>query len=240
MMMRKLFLIFGLMLLCGAAWGQVDRKEIRSGNRRFGKGDFRAAAVEYMRALDKDSTSFAGNYNLANVHYRLGAFDSAAEALSKLKDAADGSEYGADYYFNLGDVAIAKKDWQGAVDAFRKCLLIEPGSIEAKENYIYAKKHLENNQNGGGGEGQDNQQQDNQDDNQQQDNKQDDNDSQDKPQDGQQGQEPQPRPVPAEVKVSPQQAQQMLQAIQEKEKKTQDKVEKAKAAVGERNNEKNW
>ena len=43
------------------------------------------------------------------------------------------------------------------------------------------------------------------------------------------------------VKVSPQQAQQMLQAIQAKEKKTQEKVDKEKAAaVGKKKNEKNW
>ncbi len=230
-----------LMLSALTAAAQVDRSEVRSGNRRFKKGDFRAAAVEYMRALDKDSTSFAGNYNLASVHYRLGSYDSAAESLGKLKEVAGESRYGADYYYNLGDVAIAKKDWQGAVDAFKQCLILDPGSIEAKENYIYAKKHLENN-NGGGQNDQNQNKDQNKDQNQDQDQNQDHNKDQDKDQNkdnkDQQGQQPQPQPQP--VKVSPQQAQQMLQAIQAKEKNTQEKVEKAKAAVGVRKNEKNW
>ena len=221
-----------LTLFALTAAAQVDRSEVRSGNRRFGKGDYRSAAVEYMRALDKDSTSFAANYDLASVHYRLGSFDSAAESLDHLKDAAPESVYAADYYFNKGDVAIAKKDWQGAVDAFKECLLRDPGSLEAKENYIYAKKHLENNQNGGGG-GQDNQDQDQNQQNQDQNQDQQQNQQQDQQQDQQQEQ-PQPQ------KVSPQQAQQMLQAVQAKEKNTQEKVEKAKAAVGTRKNEKNW
>lgn len=228
-----------LMLSALTAAAQVDRSEVRSGNRRFKKGDFRAAAVEYMRALDKDSTSFAGNYNLASVHYRLGSYDSAAESLGKLKEVAGESRYGADYYYNLGDVAVAKKDWQGAVDAFKQCLILDPGSIEAKENYIYAKKHLENNN--GGGQNDQNQNK-NQNKDQNQDQNQDQNKDQDKDQNkdnkDQQGQQPQPQPQP--VKVSPQQAQQMLQAIQAKEKNTQEKVEKAKAAVGVRKNEKNW
>ena len=146
-MMRRVLIVIFFMLMGIAAQAQVDRSEIRSGNRRYGKGDYRAAAVEYMRALDKDSTSFAGNYNLASVHYRLGAFDSAKESLEKLKDFAPESSHGADYYFNLGDVNIARKDWQGAVDALKQCLLLDPGNIDAKENYIYAKKHLENQQN---------------------------------------------------------------------------------------------
>ena len=237
-------IVFCLMLTALTAAAQVDRSEVRSGNRRFKKGDFRAAAVEYMRALDKDSTSFAANYNLASVHYRLGSYDSAAESLGKLKEVASENEHGADYYFNLGDVAIAKKDWQGAVDALKQCLILDPGSIEAKENYIYAKKHLENNGGGGGGQNDQNQDQNqdqqNQDQNQDQQNQDQNQDNQDQNKDqnkdqNQQGQQPVP------VKVSPQQAQQMLQAIQAKEKKTQEKVDKEKAAaVGKKKNEKNW
>ena len=232
--MRRVLIVIFFMLMGIAAQAQVDRSEIRSGNRRYGKGDYRAAAVEYMRALDKDSTSFAGNYNLASVHYRLGAFDSAKESLEKLKDFAPESSHGADYYFNLGDVNIARKDWQGAVDALKQCLLLDPGNIDAKENYIYAKKHLENQQN------QQQQQRQNQDHNQDQNpdlNQDHQNQDQNKDQD-QNGQ--QPKQQPAEAKVSPQQAQQMLQAIQAKEKNTQEKVEKAKAAVGVKKNEKNW
>ncbi len=43
------------------------------------------------------------------------------------------------------------------------------------------------------------------------------------------------------MKISPQQAQQMLRAIQAKEKETQDKVNKEKAeALKSRQKEKNW
>ena len=59
------------------------------------------------------------------------------------------------------------------------------------------------------------------------------NQGQNNPQDGQSGQQP--------VKISPQQAQQMLKAIQAKEKETQDKVNKEKAeALKSRQKDKNW
>ena len=46
---------------------------------------------------------------------------------------------------------------------------------------------------------------------------------------------------PQEQKISPQQAQQMLKAIQAKEKETQEKVGKEKAALlKSRQKEKNW
>lgn len=204
---------------------QVDRHDVRAGNRKFRKGDWKAADISYRKALVKDSTSVPANFNLANTLYRTENYDEAAKTMEKIKDSAPSSANAADYFYNVGDIAIAKKDWQGAVTAFKESLLRNPGDLEAKENYIYAKKMLENQQNGGGGNGQDNQ--DNQD------NQQDQNDQNNQPQqNNQDGQQ---------MKISPQQAQQMLRAIQAKEKETQDKVNKEKAeALKSRQKEKNW
>lgn len=227
---------------------QVDRHDVRAGNRKFRKGDWKTADISYRKALVKDSTSVPANYNLANTLYRTENYDEAAKTMEKIKDSAPSSANAADYFYNVGDIAIAKKDWQGAVTAFKESLLRNPGDLEAKENYIYAKKMLENQQNGGGGNGKDNQ--DNQD-NQQ--NKNDQNGQGDQNQDKNQDQnqndqnnQPQQNNQSGQqdgqqMKISPQQAQQMLRAIQAKEKETQDKVNKEKAeALKSRQKEKNW
>lgn len=214
---------------------QTDRKEIRSGNRKFDKEDYRGSAVEYMRAIDKDSSSIAANYDLASAHYRMGEYDSAAERMGKIKENIAGNEHEADYHFNAGDIAIARKDWQGAVDAFKQCLLKDPGNIEAKENYIYARKHLEDQQQNQDQQDKDQKPQEDQDQNQDQKNQDQNQKDQDK------GNQQPKEPRQAEVKVSPEQARQMLQAIQAREKKTQEKVEKEKAAsAGSRQKDKNW
>lgn len=232
---------------------QVDRHDVRAGNRKFRKGDWKAADISYRKALVKDSTSVPANFNLANTLYRTENYDEAAKTMEKIKDSAPSSAHAADYFYNVGDIAIAKKDWQGAVTAFKESLLRNPGDLEAKENYIYAKKMLENQQNGGGGNGQDNQdnQQNKNDQNGQGDQNQDQN--KDKKQDQNQNQnqndqnnQPQQNNQSGQqdgqqMKISPQQAQQMLRAIQAKEKETQDKVNKEKAeALKSRQKEKNW
>lgn len=234
---------------------QVDRHDVRAGNRKFRKGDWKAADISYRKALVKDSTSVPANFNLANTLYRTENYDEAAKTMEKIKDSAPSSANAADYFYNVGDIAIAKKDWQGAVTAFKESLLRNPGDLEAKENYIYAKKMLENQQNGGGGNGQDNQdnQQNKNDQNGQGDQNQDQN--KDKNQDqNQNDQNNQPQQSNQnnqnnqsgqqdgqQMKISPQQAQQMLRAIQAKEKETQDKVNKEKAeALKSRQKEKNW
>lgn len=231
---------------------QVDRHDVRAGNRKFRKGDWKTADISYRKALVKDSTSVPANYNLANTLYRTENYDEAAKTMEKIKDSAPSSANAADYFYNVGDIAIAKKDWQGAVTAFKESLLRNPGDLEAKENYIYAKKMLENQQNGGGGNGQDNQdnqqnkndqngqgdqnQDQNKDKNQDQNQNDQSNQSQQNNQNNQSGQQD-----GQQMKISPQQAQQMLRAIQAKEKETQDKVNKEKAeALKSRQKEKNW
>lgn len=237
------------------ASAQVDRHDVRAGNRKFRKDNWKEADISYRKALVKDSTSVAANYNLANTLYRQENYEEAEKLMKKIGDNASASANAADYWYNTGDIAIAKKDWQGAVNAFKEALLKNPSDMDAKENYIYAKKMLENQQkNGGGnGDGQDNQDQNNQDQNQNgQDQNKDQNNDQNK--DGQnkdqdhnqnqnngQGNGNQQPPQGQEGKISPQQAQQMLRAIQAKEKETQDKVNKEKAdALKSRQKEKNW
>lgn len=224
---RKYLLSLVLLVLSLPMFAQVDRREVRHGNRLFRKGDFKRSEIDYRKALVKDSTSIAAAYNLANALYRQGDYEGAGATFDKARDAASLSPHAADYHFNEGDAALQKKDYAAAVEAFKKSLLLNPSDLDAKENYIYAKLMLQNRQNGGSSDSGDNQQDSQQDESGQQ------------PQDQPQNQEGNGQPQ--EQQISPQQARQMLSAMQAKEKETQDKVEKAKAAkAASRQKEKNW
>ena len=220
---------------------QADKKEVRAGNRKFAKENYKEAEIDYRKALLRDSLSFAANYNLASTQYRENDFAAAAKSLEALKrhpEQIEASSHASDLYFNEGDIAIKQKNWQAAVDALKQSLLLRPEDMEAKENYIYAKKMLENQQKQGGGGAKDKQeQQQDKKDKQEQKNNQDNNRDNNK----EQQQQPQARQSQGEQQISPQQAQQMLRAIQAKEKETQDKVNKEKAeALKSRQKEKNW
>lgn len=227
---------FLLVLACGVCMAQTDRKEVRAGNRQYKKGNWQNAEIEYRKAQAKDSTSFAAGYNLAGTLYREGNFDEAAKTLDRLKEIAPASGRAADYFYNQGNVAVQKKDWKAAVEAYKQSILLNPEDLEAKENYAYAKQMLKDEeQQGGGGDNQQDQDNSAQDQNQNQNDNPDQNqgDRPDPQQDPQQGE--------GDAKISPQQAQQMLKAIQAREKKTQDKVNKEKAALlKSRQKEKNW
>ena len=243
--MRKSLTLILLLLVSVLASAQVDKKDVRRGNRQFAKAKYGEADISYRKGLNADSTSVAAAYNLGNNLYRQGNFAEAGkfyqQALRHIPETRSlkkQSAQGFDTYFNIGDAALQQKQYRAAMEAFIQALLIDPDNLEAKENYVYARKMLENNPDGGGG-GNDQQNQDqNQHQNQDQQN-QDQNQDKDQNQD-QQDQGQQPKPYNGS-EISPQQAQQMLQAIQAKEKETQDKVNKEKAAVlKSRQKEKNW
>ena len=243
--MKRLMILILALVSAVTVSAQTDRKEVRAGNKAFRKGDFRKSEIDYRRAVLKDSLSVAAQYNLASSLYRQDDYEGAQKALSSIAETLSGIEAAgtkADFYFNQGDVALAQKDYASAVKSFRQSLLLRPDDMDAKENYIYAKEMLRQSQDNQGGQDGDNSQnqddqnnQNNQDNNQQQNNnnQQQNNQNQQNPQDQ--------NNAAAEGNISRQQARQMLNAIQAKEKETQDKVKKEKAEMlKSRQKEKNW
>lgn len=246
--MKRLMILILALASAVTVSAQTDRKEVRAGNRAFRKGDFRKSEIDYRRAVLKDSLSVAAQYNLASSLYRQDDYEGAQKALSSIAETVSGIEAAgtkADFYFNQGDVALAQKDYASAVKSFRQSLLLRPDDMDAKENYIYAKEMLRQSQdNQGGQDGDNSQNQDNQDDQNNQDNQ--DNNQQQNNNNQQQNNQNQQNPqdqnnAAAEGNISRQQARQMLNAIQAKEKETQDKVKKEKAEMlKSRQKEKNW
>lgn len=240
--MKRLMILILVLVSAVTVSAQTDRKEVRAGNKAFRKGNFRKSEIDYRKAVLKDSLSVAAQYNLASSLYRQDDYEGAQKALSSIAETVSAVETAgtkADFYFNQGDVALAQKDYASAVKSFRQSLLLRPDDMDAKENYIYAKEMLRQSQDNQGGQDGDNSQnqddQDNQDNNQQQnnDNQQQNNQNQQNPQDQ--------NNAAAEGNISRQQARQMLNAIQAKEKETQDKVKKEKAEMlKSRQKEKNW
>lgn len=246
--MKRLMILILALASAVTVSAQTDRKEVRAGNKAFRKGDFRKSEIDYRKAVLKDSLSVAAQYNLASSLYRQDDYEGAQKALSSIAETVSGIEAAgtkADFYFNQGDVALAKKDYASAVKSFRQSLLLRPDDMDAKENYIYAKEMLRQSQNNQGGQDGDNSQnqdnQDNQNDqNNQDNNQQQNNDNQQQNNQNQQNPQDQTNAA-AEGNISRQQARQMLNAIQAKEKETQDKVKKEKAEMlKSRQKEKNW
>lgn len=233
--------ILSLFLLCVplVLSAQTDKKEVREGNKLYKQDQYNEAEIAYRRALTLDSSSIAARFNLGDAMYKQKQYD-RAEAIFKSLAAPEvlmTPENKAQVFHNLGNATLQQKKWQESVNAYKQSLRINPTDDETRTNLAYAQEMMEKDRQN---QNQDNKNQDNKNqDNKNQDDKTQDKDQkdQDKKDEGgedkqQQGQEP---------KISPQQAQQMLDAVQADEKDTQEKVKKEKAkAAGRYKTEKNW
>lgn len=250
--MKRIFILIIVLFSLTPLLAQKERWQVRSGNKEFDKANYQKAELEYRRALEKDSTSVTAKYNLANTMYRQKNVQGAEQMAAGLLKSAGGKtsvndstateappvtaimspENMSKTYHNLGNFTLNQKKYSEAIEAYKNSLRINPSDMETKANLAYAQKMLKDQQ--------DKQNKDqNKDQEKEEDKKKDD---QNKDQNKEQKKEPEkPKEQQSPPKITPQAAQQMLQAIQNKENETQEKVKKEKAKLMEsRKNEKNW
>lgn len=263
MTMKMKYLLAGfctLLLAVGAsAQQQPERSLVRKGNRQYNKGNYDPAIKRYEEALKIVPGQFEATYNMGNALYKAKRYDKAAETLQQA--AADSLRTDAERahaFYNLGNAQFQQKKYQEALESYKQSLRLNPADRETKYNYAYTKHLLDQNKNkngGGGGGGnndknkdqkkdqnkdqnkdqqnKDNKNQQNKD-NQNQQNQQ----NQQNPQSGKDQQNKQGQPQQAEGQISPQEQQQILDAIQAQEDKTQEKLKEQKGVVVR--GKKNW
>lgn len=253
-------------LTCNAAFGQKypERRHIRGGNKAYESQQFAEAERSYRQAQILDTTSVEAAFNLADAQYATEQFEAAENSLRQLsQNPRMTPEQAAKTYYNLGNAQFQQKKLQEALESYKQSLRLNPSDMEAKYNFAYTKKLIDQNKdqnqndqnkdnkqnndqnkNGGGNQNQNQNQPPQKDqDKQNQDNNPDDQNGQndDQSQNGEQpeGEKPQPSEgQPDKKEVSPE-TEAMLQAVQQAEDKTRDKVNEKKAVVVGRSG-KNW
>ena len=225
-----------LFLLPAVAEGQTNRL-ILEGNNLYNQQRYDEANKDYMQALQKDPNNVTGLFNLGSSLYQSKHFDSSRKILSATANALKDKGGKAAANYNIGNTYMAQKKWEDAIASYKNTLRNNPQDADAKYNLSYAEQMLKKDQQSGGGKNdkkdQNKDKKDQKKDQQQQDkdkdkkdgdkqDQQNNNDNKDQKQD--KDQKPQGQPS----KLSQQQADQLLNALQQEEKKLQDKLKKEK------------
>ncbi len=255
-----LTIVVTLFTLTLSAQELPERGLVRKGNRAYNKNEFKTAIESYDKAYSVAPESFDVLYNYANALHKDEQYAKAEELYASMPvDSLASDMDRADLFYNLGNSQFMQEKYKEALESYKSSIRINPDDQEAKYNYAYTKKLLEDQEGEGGGGGddenqdQDQDQDENQDQNDQGDQNQDQNDQGDGEQDQDQGdqqqdqnqgdgedeQEQPQQPQSSEGKISPQEQQQMLDAIQAQEDKTQEKLEEKGKGVMVRGR-KNW
>ena len=227
-------------------FAQKENNTIRKGNKQYNNEQYDAASTLYKKALQTNKHSFEAKFNMADALFKQKKYDDAITLYQEAKALVDKNEDKEKYaavHHNIGNCFFAKQDFQKSIEAYKEALRANPTDDETRYNLAVAKLMLKNspqqNQQQDQQQQEQNQQQEQQqqEQNQQQEQKQEEEQQQQQQQDEQQQQNEQ-----QQDELTKQQAEQILQALEQDEQDTQEKVQEAQRvnATNRKQTDKDW
>ncbi len=159
---------------------QDDAKNVHYGNDYYYNGNSPKSTELYREALKVNPNNQKAHFNLGNSLYKtalqikaskenfiqggkkvtpdsLGnlVLDEAAQSFAQVANTISDKDTLHRSWHNIGNCYLQKKDWQQAIDAYKKSLKYNPKDEETRYNLAYALKHKpKEDKKGGGGQNQ--------------------------------------------------------------------------------------
>jgi Ca-activated chloride channel family protein len=234
--MKKLLIVILFLTAFCRVFAQ-ERSYVHKGNELYQQQKYKEAEADYRKSVEKKSANVPGNFNLGDALYKQKKFADAGEQFNKMAESAGNNKLlAAGAYHNLGNSLLENKKLEESIAAYKKALLDNPKDEQTRYNLAYAQEKLkQQQQQNKNNKNQDKQNQDKK--NQDKQNKDDKNkDNKDKQNQDKNKQDQQQQPN----KISKEDAERMLEALNNDEKQTQDKLKNKKLKAGRLNITKDW
>lgn len=247
------FLAFLFLGLAGVLAQKKD-KTLPQGNEEYNKSQYAEAEADYRISNSKFPNRSVSPYNLGNAIYKQNKASEAKYAYANAIKNARSRIQKHKAFHNLGNVFMKEKDYTQAVEAYKNALRNGPTDEETRYNFALAKKMLKENppkdnkdnkdkNKDKKDKNKDNKNQDNKDQNkdnkdQNKDKNKDNKDQNKKDGKDKQDQNQQPKPQPGGI--SKDRLENLLDAVNNEEKKIQDKVNAKKVKGKPVQTEKDW
>jgi Ca-activated chloride channel family protein len=241
--MKQFIIAILILTSTHAVFAQDATSLIHKGNELYNLQNYKDAELDYRKAAEKKDAKLQSNFNLGDALYKQKQFDVAAKNFTDIAANAPNATVKAGAYHNLGNSLLEKKKYDESIEAYEKSLLNNPKDDQTRYNLAYAQEMLKkqqqqnkNNKNNQNNQNKNNQNKQNQDKNNKDKNNQNKN-NQNKDQ-NQQNKDQQNQNQPD--KLSKEDAQRMLDALNDQEKNTQDKLKNKKLKGGTPHIDKDW
>jgi Ca-activated chloride channel family protein len=210
-------------LLPIASLGQTETELNKKATEAYKKEEYEKAANLYKQAAEKMPKNSTTQYNLGNAMYKKTKVDEAVAAYDKAIANTTDATLKSKSFYNKGVVLQNSKNLQGCVDAYKNALKLNPNDDDARQNLQKALQQLKEKQ-----------EKENKKKNKP---KEDENKKEKEKPKNEDEKNDQPKPQPS--KISKQDAEEKLKALQQQEKNLQDKLKKVNAASPNKP-EKDW
>lgn len=186
------------------AKAQNEDALIRRGNRAYSQNQLDKSRQDYKKALDKSPQNPVAHYNLGNAEFRGNAYDEATKSYDESISHSTEKSMSEKGYYNKGVSQIKQKQLEESINSWKEALKLDPSDQQARENLQKALMELKMKQPPP--------QKENQKDKEKE----------------KQNQKQNEQPKPQQSKLSKQQVEQLLKALQQKEKDVMDKMNQNK------------
>lgn len=246
---KEKVLLAGMLLLIspsvGAQQNRTSKEEkglVMKGNQLYSEKKYKEAQEAYQQAMQKNPSFVPGAFNLANALLQQQQYDAARKLYTATAKTSRDKLQQSNANYNLGNSYMSEQKWKEAVEGYKESLRKNPQDEDAKYNLSYALAKMKQDQQNKDKDKDKKKDQDKDKKDQQQDKKKPDQkegkDKKDQEQKGDQNKDQQQdqqdkgeqdkRPKPQPSKLSEQQADNLLNALQQEERKLQDKKNEGK------------
>jgi tetratricopeptide (TPR) repeat protein len=250
-----LFSFLSLLFLgLGSSMAQEKNKILSAANDEYAENKFVEAEANYRISNSKFPNTVVAPYNLGNAIYKQNHAAEAKYAYAKALKKAKTRSQKHKAFHNLGNVFMKEKNYTEAVEAYKNALRNDPSDEETRYNYALAKKMLKDNPPKDDKDKKDKDKKDKDKKDDKKDGEKDKNkdkkdgdkdkkddegkDKKDPNKDKKQDEKGEPKPKPGEI--SKQRLERLLDAVNNEEKKIQDKVNAQKVKGKPTKTEKDW
>lgn len=143
--MKNLLLYIFSLTFSLAITAQEKDKTLPQANEEYKQNKFVDAEADYRISQSKFPNKATASYNLGNTIYKQNQASEAKYAYAKaIKNAKTRPEKHKAFH-NLGNVFMKEKDYSQAVEAYKNALRNNPTDDETRYNYALAKQKLKEN-----------------------------------------------------------------------------------------------
>lgn len=245
----KNYILYVLLTLSIAVSAQEKDKTLPKANDEYAEKNFVEAEANYRISHSKFPKRIVAPFNLGNAIYKQNQVAEAKFAYSTALKNTKSRVQKHKVYHNLGNVFMKEKNYSAAVDAYKDALRNKPSDEETRYNYALAKKMLKDNpppkddKNKDKNKDKKDDKKDKKDQDKKDEKKDGDKDKKDNKgdkdkKDEKPGEQGKPKPIPGGI--SKQRTENLLDAVNNEEKKIQDKVNAQKVKGKPVQTEKDW
>ena len=136
--MKVRLTLFVILLNSVVVFAQHPNSKIRKGNTAYKDSSYSDAEQLYREALMKDQSSFEASFNMADAIYKQERYSEANSLFKALSEKTDDKIKKSESYHNLGNSLLKEQKLDEAIEAYKNALRNNPKDLDTKHNLAYA------------------------------------------------------------------------------------------------------